>query len=51
MKVVHCQCGTDVQGASDDELVQNVEQHINESHPDMAGKMSREEILAMAHEH
>jgi len=51
MKVVHCECGQDVQAESDDELVSKVESHVKESHPEMAGKMGREEILAMAHEH
>ncbi len=50
-QVVHCPCGTDVSGESEDELVTNVEQHVQERHPEMAGKQSREEILAMAHEH
>ncbi len=50
-KVVHCECGTDVKGETDDELVANVESHVQESHPDMVGQMSREQILAMAHDH
>ena len=50
-QVVHCPCGTDVTGESDDELVGNVEQHVQENHPDMVGKMSREQILEMAHDH
>lgn len=49
-KVVHCPCGTDVEGDSDDELVGNVETHVAENHPDMVGKMSREQILEMAEE-
>ena len=51
MKVVHCECGTDVQGDSDDELVANVEAHVEAHHPDMVGQMSREQILGMAHDH
>ena len=51
MKVVHCECGTDVQAESEDELVSKVEQHVSESHPELVGKMSREQILEMAHEH
>ena len=51
MKVVHCPCGVDVSGESDDELVTNVEQHITADHPDMVGKYSREQILQMAHAH
>lgn len=50
-KVVHCPCGTDIQGESDDELVTNVEEHVQQEHPEMVGKMGREEILGMAHEH
>ena len=51
MKVVHCPCGTDVSGETDDEIVANVEQHIDEVHPDLVGKYSREDIIAMAHDH
>ena len=50
-KVVHCPCGTDVKGESDDELVANVEQHVQDEHPDQVGTMGREQILEMAHDH
>jgi predicted small metal-binding protein len=45
---VDCPCGETVRGESDDELVSNVEQHIQSDHPDMVGTMSREQILGMA---
>jgi predicted small metal-binding protein len=51
MKVVHCPCGTDVEAESEDELVTKVENHVQESHPEMVGQMSREQILEMAHDH
>jgi predicted small metal-binding protein len=51
MKVIHCECGTDIQAESDDELVSKVEEHVQERHPDMAGQMNREQILGMAHDH
>ena len=51
MLVVHCECGTDVEGESEDELVSNVEQHVEERHPETVGQMGREQILDMAHEH
>ena len=51
MKVVHCPCGTNVEGETDDALVENVEAHIAADHPEMVGKYGREEILGMAHEH
>ena len=49
-KVVNCECGYTAEGADDDELVANVEQHVQRDHPEMAGKMSREQVLAMAEE-
>jgi predicted small metal-binding protein len=35
-----------MRAASDDELVAQVERHIAEAHPDLLGKLSREDILA-----
>jgi predicted small metal-binding protein len=51
MQAVHCPCGATVEAETDDELVTNVERHISEKHPDLVGKYSREQILAMAHAH
>jgi uncharacterized protein DUF1059 len=51
MKVVHCPCGTDVAGETDDALVENVQAHIASDHPEQVGTYSREQILEMAHEH
>ncbi|MDX6466806.1 MAG: hypothetical protein QOI27_1846 [Gaiellaceae bacterium] len=51
MKVVHCPCGTDVSGDTDEQLITNVQEHIASDHPDMAGKYSNEQILEMAHDH
>ena len=49
-KVINCECGEVVRAASDDELVQQVEQHVDQAHPELVGKMSRDDILAMAEE-
>jgi predicted small metal-binding protein len=48
MKVVTCPCGEQISGETDDEIVEAVNQHLQESHPDLAGKYSREQILSMA---
>jgi hypothetical protein len=40
MKVVHCPCGTDVSGETDDELVAAVEAHVQSDHPEMTGSRS-----------
>ena len=47
-KLINCECGQVVRGETDDELVENVEDHVRTDHPDLAGKMSREDIVAMA---
>jgi predicted small metal-binding protein len=47
-KLINCECGYVVRGENDDELVANAEQHMREVHPEMAGQMSRDQILAMA---
>ena len=49
-KLVNCECGEIVRGETDDELVQAVEAHVDRHHPDMVGKLSRDDILAMSEE-
>jgi predicted small metal-binding protein len=49
--VVHCECGANPSGETEDELVSAVQAHVKEAHPEMADQMSRDQILAMAHEH
>ena len=49
-KLINCECGYVVRGDDEDELVQNAEQHISEAHPDLVGKMSRDDLLGMAEE-
>jgi hypothetical protein len=49
-KVVNCECGHTVRGETDDELVAGVEAHVRQDHPEMVGRMSRDDILGMAEE-
>jgi predicted small metal-binding protein len=49
-KVINCVCGEVVRAESDDELVGKVHQHVGEAHPELVGKMSRDDVLAMAEE-
>jgi predicted small metal-binding protein len=49
-KVVNCKCGYTARGDTDEELVSDVEAHVRSDHPEMAGQMSRDDILAMAEE-
>jgi predicted small metal-binding protein len=49
-KVVNCECGQTVRAESDDDLVAQVEAHVQQVHPEMVGKFSRDDILGMAEE-
>ncbi len=48
-KAVDCPCGVTVRGETDDELVANVEAHVQADHPEMVGTMTRDKIMEMAH--
>jgi len=47
-KVINCECGQTVRADTDDELVAKVEGHVQQDHPELVGKLSREDVLAMA---
>lgn len=49
-KVINCECGEVIRADGDDELVSKVEHHVGEAHPELVGKMSRDDVLAMAEE-
>ena len=49
-KVINCECGQTVRADTDDELVAKVEGHVQADHPELVGKLGREDILAMAEE-
>ena len=39
-----------VRGETEDEIVAKVEQHVSEDHPELVGKLSRDDIVAMSEE-
>ena len=49
-KVINCECGQTVRAESDDELVEKVQDHVGSDHPELVGKLSRDDVLAMAEE-
>ena len=49
-KLINCECGQVVRGRTDDELVANATEHVNRDHPELVGKLTRDDILAMAEE-
>ena len=48
--VINCDCGHVSRGETEDELLEAATRHMEEVHPDIAGKVSREDLLAMAQE-
>lgn len=49
-KLVNCECGEVVRADTEDELVEKVDRHVKEKHPELVGKLSRPDVLAMAEE-
>jgi len=49
-KLIKCECGQVVRGSTDDELVVAASEHVQRDHPELVGKLSREDILAMSEE-
>lgn len=50
MKVVKCEDGVVLTGDTDEELIAAVRAHIDSAHPGLVGKLSDDEVLAMARE-
>jgi predicted small metal-binding protein len=49
-KLINCECGYVIRAEDDDELLGQAERHIQESHPELVGKVTRDDLLAMAEE-
>ena len=50
MRRILCDCGYIALGESDQELLQDIEAHFEVVHPQVAGKISHADLLAMAEE-
>ena len=48
--LIKCDCGYVSRGETEDDVVEQTNRHIDEVHQDMAGKVSRDDLLAMAEE-
>jgi predicted small metal-binding protein len=49
-KVINCDCGLTCSGETEEELLSAAERHIAADHPELAGTVSRDDLLAMAEE-
>lgn len=50
VRQINCVCGYVVKGDDDDELWEHAQEHLGADHPDLVGKVSRDDILAQAEE-
>jgi hypothetical protein len=50
MRRITCVCGKVIEGKDDDELWTKAQAHVAADHPDLVGKVSREDVLARAEE-
>lgn len=49
-KLINCECGEVVHGNTDEELLAAVQTHLSRDHPELVGKLSKEDILSMSEE-
>jgi 16S rRNA (adenine(1408)-N(1))-methyltransferase len=50
VKRINCVCGYLIEAEDEDELFDKVQEHLRVDHPELVGKVSREDILAQAEE-
>lgn len=48
--VVNCECGRQIRAEDEQDVIAKVEAHVAEDHPELVGKLSRDDVLAMAEE-
>jgi predicted small metal-binding protein len=46
-KVINCACGETIRGETENEVLDNAEEHVRETHADMADQFPRETLAGM----
>jgi predicted small metal-binding protein len=46
--VINCECGRVIRGETEEEVLAAAEEHVKRDHPELVGKISRADLLAMA---
>jgi len=49
-KVIRCQCGFLGRGETAEEAAAVIEEHMSSDHPELVGKVTRDDLVAMAEE-
>jgi predicted small metal-binding protein len=47
---ITCNCGYVIRGNTENEVVERAQDHIQDAHPDLVGKISADDLSAMAEE-
>jgi predicted small metal-binding protein len=47
---ITCNCGYVIRGHSEGEVIRRAQDHIQDAHPELVGKISEDDLLAMAEE-
>jgi len=49
-KIINCECGYVARAGSEDEVVVLIQDHMRTDHPDLVGRVSRDELLGWIQE-
>ena len=49
-KIINCECGYVARAGSDDAVVTLIEDHMRTDHPDLVGKVSRDDLVGWIQE-
>jgi predicted small metal-binding protein len=49
-KIINCECGYVARGETEDEVVELIQDHMREDHPDLLEKVSREDLVGWIEE-
>ena len=49
-KIINCECGYIARAVSDDAVVALIEDHMRTDHPDLVGKVSRDDLVGWIQE-
>ena len=47
---ITCNCGYVIRGNTEDEVVERARDHIQDAHPDLVGRITVQDLVAMAEE-
>lgn len=43
-RIINCECGYVARAAADDDVIDLIQEHMRTDHPDLAGKVPREDL-------